>query len=728
MLQEASRLRLRLLGIVALALFGSMFGRLWFVQVVEAEVHQEAATANVLRVVTIEAPRGRIFDVNGTVIVDNRVSSVLVVDRQELRNADLEPEERQAMFTRLAREINRAGGLIKASLLLNSFENVSYGNLEQVPVAWDVDDGLLVFVGERSDEFPGISVQQRLVRTYPYGPLAAHLLGYTGSVTSGELEKINDFWRAAEQSNPKPYEGRDSIGKTGIELLFEDHLRGVPGERVYEVDKSENVVRELLDRHRDPIPGNDVYLTIDVAVQSHVESELEQALIEARTQTPEPGEPAFDAPAGSVVMTDPSNGQVLAMASYPTYNPADLVDGVSGEEWADLTDPVNNSPILNRSIQSTYAPGSTFKPITAYAALTEGVFGSSPSLPSAAAFIPDPGFFELKPCEGDKCIFYNAGRKPIDGGVDLTFSITQSSDTYYYRLGEAFVRSSVFSDTAIQDTAALFGFGRTTGVELPNERAGLLPTAELKQQRHLDNPEAFPFGDWFIGDNLNVAIGQGDVGVTPIQLANAYATFANGGRLHQNTLVSKITDHQGAVIQEFGPRVVGQIDMAPEHREPLAEGLWGVIGHPLGTAYDAFNRPESGGIDYGHEFLALAGKTGTAEVNDKADSSIFAAFGPVYSPTYSPPGGPEPEPRYAIAAILEEAGFGSRVAAPLVARIMDPIARGTLEAPKTQEVLREEFLRSLLEPCETLTEDAADGASTDGVPADCAPSDKEGSG
>lgn len=720
MTEESTRLRFRIVGIVAVSLFIALFARLWFVQVVDAESYQEEATANIYRRVATPAPRGRILDVNERIIVDNRLSNVLIVDRQLFRRARVSDAERTSMLTTLASEINAGGGpLVKASDLQDAFESPSFSDLEEVPLAWDVPEDLLVFVGERPDLFPGLRVTKRLVRDYPYGSLAAHVVGYVGAITGGELESSAERWEERGFENPKPYRRRDEIGKTGIELLFEDELRGTPGQRVYEVDNEGHVVRELLDQRVEPLPGNDVLLTIDVDVQALVERELVTALRRARDQrrSDPANDPEFAAPAGSAVVMDPRDGTVQAMASYPTFDPADLIDGVSGDEWRALNDKANNSPILNRVIQSTYAPGSTFKLFTADAALSEqssapgggNIFGT-PGVPEWWERVDDDGSYTLQNCEGERCIFYNAGREPTYA-IDIQRSLTVSSDTYYYRLGEAFWIKEDFNDEGIQDAAGRYGLGRVTGVELPNEREGVIPTEALKQQRNRDNPEAFPFGTWFTGDNVNLAIGQGDVSVTPLQLVNAYATFANGGTLHSPSVVRQIRTPAGDAVRDFGPRVRAEFTMDPQHRRLILEGLVGVTARLGGTAYNVFNIPEEGGINFPIESCPIGGKTGTAQVNDKADTSLFVAFGCTDDPEYNVLG---ETPEFAVGAVLEEAGFGSQVAAPMVANVIAAIHAGDVPAALNAEEQAAAFASRNDTDSTTTTEPVGDGDGGEG--------------
>ncbi|MBW3615577.1 MAG: hypothetical protein KY439_09770, partial [Actinobacteria bacterium] len=326
-------------------------------------------------------------------------------------------------------------------------------------------------------------------------------------------------------------------------------------------------------------------------------------------------------------------------ASYPTYNPADFVNGIKPEVFAILTDPVNHFPLNNRAIQGQYAPGSTFKLITAVAAMQKGMIAGNTS-------ITDGGSFRIPNCRGERCVFRNAGNHPW-GRVDLRRAISVSSDVYFYGVGARFWIERGRFGNGIQETARLFGFAEKSGIPLASEKSGVIPDPERKKRLNEEKPQVFPEGRWFTGDNVNMSIGQGDVLVTPLQLANAYATFANGGTLFQPRLG---LDDPARPVREVG--------LTPAMRQPIVEGLLGAVSSEEGTASAAF-------AGFPHQSFPLAGKTGTAQVRGKQDSALFAAFGPVANP------------QYAIAVVLEEAGFGGSAAAPVARRIIE----GTLGQP-----------------------------------------------
>ena len=678
MADDSPQFRMHILIVVAFALFGVLVARLWFLQVVSADEFKVEAVSQVTRVVREQGQRGSILDRNGLVLAEDRATTVVTVDRETLDDA-FDADEQEAMFLRLALEINRSGGLVKVADIGRDVNSDTYSRYDAVPIAYDVSDDLLIYVGERQDEFPGVSVAETTVRHYPYGNLAAHVLGYVGPINDSEFSDQRECDLATDESC-KPYEPGDEYGKSGIERRFESVLRGHPGERTLIVDRRQEVVGfgERTPSRR----GEDVWLTIDIDLQAVVESELAKTLEAARDQEPRPGDPPFRAPAGASVIIDPISGSVLAMASFPTYDPAAFVGGISQREFDRLNDEANAYPILNRAIQGAYAPGSTFKLLTGYAAMQDGVIG-----PFGIGRIDEPmhdtGTYIYPFCQQeaeaiDSCKFTS----PYTGerSVTMAEALTVSSDVYFYRIGAEgyWLEHNDIDDEGLQGWSRRLGLGSPTGVELPFERAGVVPDRELFKSRFEQRPDLFLRGTWQAGDTINLSIGQGDLLTTPIQMANLYATFVSDQKKQPNIVASIRTD-DGEVIQEFGPRVVEDLETPDWLRAPLIEGLIGVTarnGVIAGTAYPAFNLPGEGGVSVPLTSWPVLGKTGTAEVNNKADSSWFVGVGPVPDPALPLTAGAVPA--YAIATVLEESGFGSRAAAPMVARIFKYLAEGTL--------------------------------------------------
>ncbi len=683
-----ARVRMRMFAFAALMLFGALGARLWYLQGVEAtrEDFQEQALTNILEPVYEEAPRGRILDRNGRVIVDNKVVQVVTIDRAVVE--ELESAEREAMFLRLAIAVSRSGRLVKVETIANEFDDQSYGPYERIPVAVDVNPELLVFIGERPDEFPGVEIVKRTVRSYPYGSLAAHLLGYVGPINRTEWEQKRAEI-APETEYAKTYQLNHEIGKTGIERIFESELRGIPGTRWLEINASLRVVGEVEERYEAPVPGNDVWLSIDLDLQALAERELVTGLRDARLRGANDGDPPIVAPAGSVVMLDPRNGDLLAMASFPTYEPADFVQGITATQFSELISEENFSPILNRAIQGTYAPGSTFKLVTAIAALQEGVLGDGEdALRSPDALYNDQGVYTYSRCFEDSstCRFSS----PFNGSrwVDLRGALRVSSDTYFYEIGgEGFWlrpqepdEDGDLQDEGIQKWAREIGLGADSGIQLPYERSGAVPDRAYYDRQYDAGVFAVDGSQWFAGATVNLSIGQGELLLTPLQLANTYATFGNGGRLHPPNVAIRITDSEGELVREFTPRVLRELEIPDEYIEPIENGLIGVTLRQGGTATRSF-------INANPVFgqWPVAGKTGTAEVKSstaqKADTSLFAAYAPVYWPGSMV--NPDVEPEVAIAVVMEESGFGSASAAPVSAAILEAVASDSVPVARS---------------------------------------------
>jgi penicillin-binding protein 2 len=619
-MSDLPRLRLAVVGVVVLSLFFALFSRLWYLQVIDTVEFQRAAANNQVRILYSEAPRGRILDRNGNILVDNRVSVAITVAQRTTKD---HPET----IPKLAALLN-----VSEAELEERIADPKASPYKPVPVALDIPDEMVVFLREHSHDFPGVEVAQLALRNYPAGPVAAHLIGYVGEINDTELE----------QRKQDGYRLGDTIGKTGVEKIYEEDLRGKPGVVKLEVDSEGRVLRTLADEP--PVRGNDIQLTLDLEVQRVTEESLVRGLERARERRDRENKEPFKAPAGSAVVLSPQDGSVIAMASYPTYDPAEFTGGISVERFRQLNDPANHAPLNNRAIYGQYAPGSTFKLITALAGVEKGLVNERTT-------IVDRGSYTISPCRG-RCTFRNAGSTPY-GRVNLQRSLTVSSDVYYYQLGHQFWERRSETGDAIQEMARRFGVASKTGVPLPGEAAGRILDPEGLKRLNEEAPKAFPDGRWYTGYNLNIAIGQGDTVMTPIQLANVYATFGNGGKLLQPKVVWRVISPEQRVVREESEKVVRTIDLPG--RAAIEAGLAGAIRSDEGTAAGAF-----GGFPL--NTFPIAGKTGTAQVTGKQDSAVFAAYGPVGNP------------QYAIAVIMEEAGFGGSTAAPVARRIFDLLA------------------------------------------------------
>ena len=631
------RLRLSLVAIVAVALFASLFARLYDLQVVGSDRYQVQAEANRVRTVQVPAPRGRILDRNGNVLVDNRVAVVVAIDRSVL--GEQSRARREDVLARLSADLTAAGQPTNPDVIRQRLDDKRYSRYAPVPVAVDVPEDLKIYLEEHSADYPGVVVERTALRSYPYGPLAVHILGYVGKINDAELSLV-------EGEKAKPYTLNDEIGKTGVEQTFERYLRGTPGVRRIEVDAQGDPVRVISEQP--PRPGDDLVLSLDVKVQALAEQKVQQGLAEARARPNRDGS-RNNGRTGAAVVIDPNNGQLIALASTPSYDPNLAVDGFARDEWASLDDPANGRPLNNWAIQGQWAPGSTYKLFVGYAALMAGVMAPD-------TVFSDRGGYLIPDCSAavdPHCYRRNAGGAAY-GNVTISRAITISSDAYFYNVGAQFwmQRDRFGGDDAMQNHMVPFGIGDRTGVALTSEAPGRVPTAAWK--RDFCNRVNCGDPDWRTGDNVNMGIGQGDVLVTPLQLANGYATFANGGTRYVPQIALRAQRYQtDQVVEEFAAKVAAEVPLPPEVREPLLQGLEGVPVH--GTATRAF-----AGFPLGR--FPIAGKTGTAQVDGRSDTAVFAAFGPSRAP------------RYAISVFLEESGFGGTAAAPVARALFDGLS------------------------------------------------------
>ncbi|MGQ0804123.1 MAG: penicillin-binding protein 2 [Actinomycetota bacterium] len=640
-----SRVRLSIVGVIVMALFSALFARLWFLQVGANPSAEAAATSNRIREIQEPAIRGRILDAKGRVLVGNRVADAITFDR----SARIKAEDRKAVVGRLAELLG-----VSAKSIQKTIDDPRIAAFAPVPVAIDVPLEKVGFIAEHKEDFPGVEAERITLREYPNGRLASHVLGYTGEINADELKALQG----------EGYRQGDKIGKAGVEQMFESELRGQPHVQKLEVDSRGRVVSVLEDR--EAVSGKDVQLTIDIDIQRIAEESLAQGMEGARDirDIPEDDEenPTFEtfrAGAGSVTVLNPNDGSVVAMASAPDYDPAAFTNGgIPSKTLEEFESKDSNFPLLNRAVQGTYAPGSTFKLIT-------GLAGLDSKLITPDEKINDTGCLKVDVLE-----FCNAGKKE-HGTVDLPGALTVSSDVYFYEIGRDIWQ--YYNDEvnkkggepkkgyAIQDTAAEFGFGTPTGVGLGGEASGRIPDQDFKEDFNRTNPdleERRVSSLWLPGDSVILAVGQGDLLVTPIQLANAYATLANGGTRYTPRLASALLEPRtgdetaaAEIVRELAPQRLGEVDIKPAVRDVIMLGLAGVVGSAFGTANDAFEGYSG----------SVAGKTGTAQVVGKQDTSLFVGINP-----------PE-DPQYVTLAIVEEGGFGSAVAAPIVRRIMEAL-------------------------------------------------------
>ena len=651
MTEGIPRFRLSIIGIIVLALFSALFVRLWFLQVAASSEAAEAATRNRVRIVREPAIRGRILDAQGRVLVGNDVADAVTFDR----SVPITVDEKELVIGRLAELLG-----VDTKQIENTIDDPRVAPFAPVPVAVDVPIETITYIVEHKEEFTdAVDTGPLAFRYYPHGNLGAHALGYVGQINPDELEALRD----------QGYRQGDLIGKSGVEQMFESELRGEPRIQRLEVDSRGRVVRVAEDRP--PVAGKDVQLTLNLDVQRVAEESLRQGMEGAHGLrcVNEDSAQSCRAGAGSVTVLNATDGSIVAMASAPDFNPAEFGAGIPTETLEAFQRPESGFPLLNRSVQGTYAPGSTWKPISAL-----GGFASGHLTPQTTFY--DEGCLEI----GDR-EFCNAGDQPL-GSVDLARSLTVSSDVYYYDLGRDLWQfyndevnlggESADRGYAIQETAREYGFGEPTGIGLAGEATGRLPDQEFKEDYNKNNPDLAQREQnsvWLPGDSANLAVGQGDLLVTPLQLANAYAILANGGVQYTPRLAAAILEPrtgaeeaEAEVVRLLAAQRVGEVELDPFLRAAIMGGLVGVVASGDGTATGAFQGMRDD----------IAGKTGTAEVVNKQDTSLFAGITPVE---------PGAGPQYVTVAVVEEGGFGASVAAPIVRRVIEALNGNPNPAP-----------------------------------------------
>jgi penicillin-binding protein 2 len=649
MSEPNSRRRLVVIGVIVMALFGGLLTRLWFLQVAGGEKLAVAAQQNRDRFVKVPAVRGTIYDAKGNVLAQTIPVTTLTVNRQQLS-----PSERKTLEVNLASLLSTPAAPVDAAEVDRRIDNQQYASYLPVPVAANIDLPTAVFVMEHRDEFPEISVTRTAERVYPHDYQAADMLGYVGQINGDEL--------AAHKSDG--YQSSDIIGKIGLEKMFESELRGTPGLDKVEVDNQGRAVNVV--EVKKPVAGHDVRLTVDLGVQQIAETSLAQGMAGAQGLIDPDSGSHYAANAGAVVVLNARDGSVVAQASNPSFDPNDFVKGDADKYFNDP-----NHPLINRALNA-YAPGSTFKTFTSLAMLQSGLE------PEGADHVVDenpPGCFTFGNDE-QRC---NASHAVL-GSRSLVSALTVSSDVYFYSVGNDFwnryrdegqaagftgdLAGDKLSDAqhpvgnAIQHTADTYGFGAPTGIGL-DDQAGVIPNHEYRVKL---NPNDSELQFWRRGDSASLAVGQGDVLVTPLQLADAYAAFANGGTLYQPRLADEVTQSSaglpagqlGPVVHAIDPLVRRTTSLSPEVSAPIMEGLDGVVNSENGTATGAFS-------DY--QGVHVIGKTGTAERKPNQDTSWFVA---ITNPDNNPA-----LPQYVIVAMVEQGGFGANVAAPIVRRVID---------------------------------------------------------
>jgi penicillin-binding protein 2 len=627
-----------------LLLFLLLVGRLYVLQIKDHKQSVAEVSRNADRKVSIPASRGLILDRNGTPLVNNVTTVEIRLSRAE---ATLDPSIEGTLASLTGLKVNQ---------IASDLANPAYDPYQPAPILANAPANIVQFIKLHPGEFPGVSVLDVSERTYPLGgDVGSQVLGYVGPVSE------------------------DEAGKTGIEAFYEKYLRGKNGTSKIEVGADGNVIGTV--QSTKPEVGDSVVLNIDGGLQKALDGILKADILHDRT-VPDPRSGILpQAINGAAVVMDVNDGAVLAMSSYPSYNLSSFVNGLSETEFKHL---IAVGAFNNYAIQGLYTPGSTFKMVTATAMMQTGVL-------SPNALIDDTGSFKVPGCRSNPkgCVFHDDETTGL-GEVDLQSALTESSDYYFYNLGYLFwSQQARYGQTPIQNVAHQYGLDQYTDIDLPNEVEGRVDSPEVRKELHAEAPKDFPYTSWYTGDNIEMAFGQGTTALTPIGLANAYATFANGGTRYAPEVAAGVINAHGQTVIRYGPRVLGRVSLPPGVRNPILAGLEGVVMNPSGTAYAPFHD----NINFSLSTFPIAGKTGTATNGGQGiePNSWFVGFGPTT------------HPKYVVLCVIEEGGYGADAAAPVVARTFNYLVAHPIGSIRFKRVLTPPTTTTTTKPHSTTT-------------------------
>ena len=619
--------RLAIFGVLAVVLFALLFLRLWALQVISGDEYLNAAQNNQIRTVRLQPPRGPILDTNGRVLVSNVPGTVV----------QLWPAYTDGRLDEVVERLSKLLDVPEKEIR-QQVKARADDPLTPITVKTNVLEARANYIQEhRSELFPGVEVATTQMRRYEYGSLGAQILGYVGEIDKQELEDLGSA-----------YAGGDRVGKTGVERAYDTFLRGEPGVAEARFN-ARNERTSALQPSEQPKAGHAVRLTIDIELQRAAEQAIRHGIEIAR----EGG--AWAANGGAVVAMDPRDGAILALASNPTYDPSVFAGRIDPKKYSRLFDPTKsaalNYPTLNRAVDGVYPAGSTFKPVTALAALSTTLISSEEYFQcDSQRIIDDQKFENWDPY--------------VNEPMTLATALTRSCDTYFYDVGLIFYEQQ---KSPLQSWARRMGFGRPTGLDVGPENPGLVPTPAWRKRTFADPVDKL----WTSGDSVQLAIGQGDLLVTPLQLTRFYALVANGGKLVNPYLVRDVEqpassrEEAPVVLRSLEPRAPRSLGLPSSAIQVVQEGLYGATHDPNGTAYGIF-----GGYP-----MSVAGKTGTAEKyvqlppgylgledwdRQLRDQAWFCGYGPTDAS-----GALAGESPLVVCALIENGGHGGDVAAPV---------------------------------------------------------------
>ncbi|MFC6153516.1 penicillin-binding protein 2 [Nocardioides yefusunii] len=659
---ERSRLRLVVIQTLALTLFVTLLARLWFLQVAEGEDYAAMAADQSVRDIVVQPQRGLVVDAQGRPLVANRLSWVVSVDRSVL--AKLAADERGKLVARVADAVEMKASEVEAKLVDCGKENAEVGTcwngtaFQPVPVATDVDQAVALRVLEQPEDYPGVVAEQQNVRSYPspFGVNAAHVLGYLSPITADEFAQ-------AKAKDDRSVNGASVVGRAGVEKQYDAWLRGMPGYKRVSVDHMGRVKGD--DSQVEATPGDTLVTTVDAKVQAVVEKELARSIAKQRTIVDSVTGRKFVADSGAAVVMEAKTGRIVAMASAPTYDPEVWVDGISSKELARLYSEEAGTPLLSRATQGQFAPGSTWKPFMSAAALGNG-YSTDTRLPCASSY--RVGNRDFKNHESGAY-----------GVIGFAKALEVSCNTFFYRIGHDYWKkygsdvSDVDAKDPLVEGAKDFGFGATTGVDLPGEASGRIADRTWKRSYYesqkdyycgiSNKPRDSETSDFLYrfsrefciegfayraGDAVNFAIGQGDTLVTPLQLARGYAAIANGGTLYEPRVAKAVVSPEGEVLQEIAPKVQGTVSTSKKALTFLDNALKGVsTAGTMAWKLGGFPTDE----------IPIRSKTGTAEVYGKQSTGWVASY----------------SEDYVVVMMISQAGTGSGATGDSIAKIYETL-------------------------------------------------------
>jgi penicillin-binding protein 2 len=572
--KEITEKRLNDFFILIILCFVIVIINLWYLQIIRGEEFEQKAINNCIRSLVEEAPRGEVYDRKGKLLVTNRPAVNFSVIPAEI-------SDYQTMSDNLSLII-----FMDSSIILDKIRSSKQNPFHALTIKRDLEKDKIITIEEQKYKFKGSLLTVQPERKYPYQNLASHVLGYVNEISEEEL-KIPAFSHLS---------GGDIVGKSGLERYYDSYLRGEKGKKDVEVDA---LGREITTMEiKNPVAGNDIYLTLDCELQQYIE----QQMFEKK---------------GAVIVSEPFTGKILAMVSYPDYNPNIFTQQMTTAQWQEIAQNKDNV-LCNRNLHSIYPPGSVFKVITAIAAIEEGIVNLSSN-------IYCPGYYQV----GD--LSFKCWKESGHGKQTIIEAITNSCNVFFYTIGQK------LGIDKLNYYAKLLGLGEKTGIDLPGELEGLVPSEDWKRD--------FYNQSWYPGDTVNMSIGQGFLLVTPLQIHNMLSLIVNEGLFFRPYHVEKIISQSGEIIKEFEPQLLKKIDISQNTFQVIKEGMKMVVENGTGRLANI-------------EEIKIAGKTGTAQNPQGENHAWFIGFAPYDNP------------EICVTVLIEHGGDGSAVSAPLAGDII----------------------------------------------------------